>query len=465
MLNFFHYFTEDSNRSKIYVSWFLKQFPASEFSDTTLLLYSYLDYCNRLNIPATVDYLNSFIKTELRNAIRNFKIIPPNTTQVWDLQDLSHVENIFQILSNVLISTYEGIINKPCISHEDFKTLVYDFVMRGISERSTKIFLESHSLFSTSTDKRNTLEDTLAKMNSLSSIYDLDCLDELDILVRNTSENDEKAELIANPDIPCISNDYGMYSRALITGAGQPGYGKTRFFLSTYIYPALMSGIDCRIDSLELATYEIKNILLSHHIAKKYKVKIPDAIINRDKLTDDQRRIVDVARVELFEGNYGHLDVFEEDLYVTEAYNNMKSYLRTHPTCKVWLVDYIGLFRGSRKFHMDKTEIIDESLRVMKSIARKFRICSIGINQYNEKGNAAAEKGERIMVGMIQGGQAVQKHADYDIAMTATPNQYAANLRFISTTKCRSAVGFSNVPLLVDMSISNFKQETLKAGS
>lgn len=465
MLKFYHYFIEDNDRSKIYVSWFIKHFPAIEFETTELLLYAYLDYCNRLNIPAIEEYLNSFIRTELKNSIRNFRIVPPNTTQVWDLQDMAHVENIYHILSSVILEVYQSMLSRECISHDDFKTLLYEFISNGISNRATKIFLESHNLFNTSTDKRNTLEDTLAKMNSLSSIYDLDCLDELDILVRNTSENGEKAELIANPDIPCIANDYGMYSRALITGAGQPGYGKTRFFLSTYIYPALMSGIDCRIDSLELATYEIKNILLSHHIAKKYKVKIPDAIINRDKLTDDQRRIVDVARVELFEGNYGHLDVFEEDLYVTEAYNNMKSYLRTHPTCKVWLVDYIGLFRGSRKFHMDKTEIIDESLRVMKSIARKFRICSIGINQYNEKGNAAAEKGERIMVGMIQGGQAVQKHADYDIAMTAMPNQYLANMRFISTTKCRSAVGFQNVPLAVDMSISNFKQETLRAGS
>lgn len=465
MLNFFHYFTEDSNRSKIYVSWFLKQFPASEFSDTTLLLYAYLDYCNRLNIPATVDYLNSFIKTELRNAIRTFKIIPPNTTQVWDLQDLSHVENIFQILSNVLISTYDGIINKPCISHEDFKTLVYDFVMRGISERSTKIFLESHSLFSTSTDKQNTLEDTLAKLNGLSSIYDKNCLDELDILVGINQVSDEKAELLATPDIPCIANDYGMYTRALITGAGQPGYGKTRFFLSTYIYPALIAGVDCRVDSLELAAYEIKNILLSHHIAKKFKVKIPDSDINRDKITDEQRRIVDIARIELFQGDYGHLDVFTDNIYVTDVYNDMKSYLRTHPTYRIWLVDYVGLFRGHSKYRMDKAEIIDEALINMKSIAREFRICAIGINQYNEKGNAAAEKGERIMVGMLQGGQAVQKHSDYDIAITATPNQYAANLRFISTTKCRSAVGFSNVPLLVDMSISNFKQETLKAGS
>jgi flagellar basal body P-ring protein FlgI len=107
---------------------------------------------------------------------------------------------------------------------------------------------------------------------------------------------------------------------------------------------------------------------------------------------------------------------------------------------------------------MNGYEIIQELYKGVKEICKVTGVGAVIINQFNREGVAAAYAGKRILAGHIEGGQIIERHSDYDIVMCMTEDQEVAHRRTLSTVKKRAAAGFWNVPFIVDLSVSIFKQ-------
>lgn len=466
----FKYFSLDSPVTEAYIMWFVNSFPESEFTGINKVLYLFLEYCSTLGITAKREYLLIFLSTDLKKLVKKYNIRIDSLTANFSYDEINAFEQAVRVISSATIDTYDAYCS---IEVEDnvsnFKVLVQEFMNNNSTERLTNVFTEQFSKMSQGSDVIEVAEDTKVALSSITEIYNIDKISRLDFLIGNdTSDTNSSnyAKLISKTGIPAIDEDYGgLFSKALVTFAGQPGSGKTRFLCACFIYPALVKyKVGVRLDELELSDYEIKNILISIHIANLYKIKIPDRDINRNDLDDNQRQIVESARIDLFEsGKYGRLMLSTKGLVVERLYEEAISYFKLNRDVKIWCIDYIGRIKSEPydKYSRKTTaEIIDTSLITVKDVAKLADICVVCANQYNDEGNKSAFAGKPITVGMIQGGQSVQKHSDYDIAMTYTSDQKMANLRMLSTTKDRASIGFQYVPVQVDLSISRFTQIT-----
>ena len=464
MKELFHYFTEGPN-SLAYISWFVKHFDCDQFAGIEKVLFLYLEYCSKLGIIAKQEYLKVFLRTELKKNVRKYDI-RIDTIANLNYDEIVAFEQAVSVIATTAIDTYDTWVSVHG-DIDEFKVVAAEFISKQLQERMTSVFTEQFTKMSQGEDTSSVAEETQIKISKLRSVFNLECIDELDFILGNNTRSTsgtDKARLISKTGIPAIDEDYGgVFSKALITFAGQPGSGKTRFLCACYVYPALTSyKVGVRFDELELAEYEVRNILVSIHIANLYKVKIPDRDINRDDLSEEQRRIVASARIDLFEsGKYGRFVMGPDKLIVETMYEEATTYFKLNPDIQMWCIDYIGrtISKPPNRYEVKSlAERIDCALIAAKDVAKKADIASICVNQYNDEGNKAAFAGKMITVGMIQGGQSVQRHSDYDIAITYTADQKAANLRMLSTTKDRASVGFTFAPVSVDLAISRWTQ-------
>jgi hypothetical protein len=467
MNKIYKYFTVDLPITVSYINWFSKNFPVHEFKGVNMVLYLFLEYCSTLGIVAKRKYLLVFLSTDLKKFVRQYNIRVEALTANFNYDEITAFEQAVQVISTATVDAYDSFCDVAVEEDDNFKVFLAEFMNTNLKDRIMTIFTEQFTKMNQGTDALTVAEDTRTSLSDVKQIYDIKKISDLDFLTGNKSEKsdtEEKARLISKTGLPAIDDDYGgIFSKALITFAGQPGSGKTRFLLFIFIYPALVQyKIGVRLDSLELAEYEIKNILVSIHIANLYKMKIPDRDINRDDLSAEQKKIVESARIDLFESNkYGRFRISTEYLIVENMFDDAINFFKTNRDVEIWAVDYVGRIKSNPvdKFSRKQTpQIIDESLVIGKDVAKKADICAIFVNQFNDDGNKAADMGKPIMVGHIQGGQAVQRHSDYDIAITATQDQFAAKLRMISTTKVRAADGFHFVPLQTDLAIARYTQ-------
>jgi replicative DNA helicase len=466
----FKYFIIDGKYTIQYISWFVECFPVSEFSGINKVLYLFLEYCSTLGIVAKRKYLEIFLKTDLKKLVREYNIRLDLLTANYNYDEIAAFAQAVQTISTTCMDTFDA-YSSEIDTEDNFKVLMTEFINNNLKDRIQQTFQEQFVKMNQGYDMIDVAEETTITLDSIRDIYNMDILEDLDFLIQGESLNKDsskdKARLIAKTGIPAIDNDYGgIFSKALITMAGQPGSGKTRFLLAIFVYMALVRyKVGVYFDELELQDYEIRNILVSVHIANLYKIKIPDRDINRDDLSDEQKKIVASARIDLFEsGKYGRFILHakaDSDVIVEKVKNKMLSFLKLNRDIQIWCVDYIGLVVSNPANKYERLilpEIIDKMLRIGKKIAKKADIAVIFINQYNDEGNKAAFAGKPVTVGMIQGGQAVQRHSDYDLAMTYTEEQQIAGLRMLSTTKDRASVGFRFVPVQTDLAISRFTQ-------
>lgn len=464
----FKYFVKEFPNTVRYINWFVKNFPEDEFSGIDKVLYFFLEYCSHLGIIAKKKYLLVFLDTELKKLVRQHNIRVDSLTANFNYDEIAAFEQAVQTISTATVDYYDKFCEVEALDDlSEFKVELSLFMNQNLQNKIMSTFTDQFSKMTQGGDIILVADETRTALSGAREVYNVEKLSTLDFAVReqqDTGDTIGKARLITKTGIPAIDEDYGgLFTKALITFAGQPGGGKTRFLLAVYVYPSLVySKVGVFMNELELEDYEINNILISIHIANLYKLKIPDRDMNRGDLSDEQRKIVESARIDLFEsGKYGKFKLDTKPLAVEGLYDSTMNILRTHPEIKVWCCDYLGLIRSnpSDKYsRKNRADIIDEALVNAKLIAKDGDVASVCVNQYNDEGNKAAYAGKPITVGMIQGGQSIQRHSDYDVAITFTEEQRVAQMRMISTTKVRSAVGFNNVPLGIDLACSRWTQ-------
>lgn len=474
MKDIFKWFTlDDGTATVVRIQWFVDQFSIREFSGIDRMLYLYLEYCANLGIPAYKKYLEKFLRTECKKLVKkhNIKLA---TMENYNYEEPGSLEEAVRVISSTCIQTYSAYCNID-ITENLFKVDMLAFISEGKREAIRQCMADAFPKLSLGGDVQEIAEELQNRLDEIQDVYDEDYLDELDFLLNENSSltSKDNLEFICKTGLPCVDGDNGgAYTKQVVAVTGPPGSGKTRLVDIHYAYQAAVKyKHDVLIDELELSKGEVQNILIAYHIVQLYggKIKIPDSLMNkRDidgnlEMSPEMQRYYEAARIDLFEsGKYGKINIRTDDLNVCGLRKRMFTYLRNNKKCKLWIIDYAGLaeYHSSEKYsgHKEEYEIIQELYKTAKKIAKFCNIGVVIVNQFTKEGNQANDMGKAIIPGHIQGGQIIERHADYDFVMTMTPEQKIAKMRMLSTVKVRAATGFSNVPYSTDLSVSIFRQ-------
>ena len=468
MKEIFKWFTlPEDNISLVQTAWFVDNFELTDFIGVDQLLYAFLKYCAELDIVAYRHYLEAFLQTEGKNIIKEYGIRLV-TMENFSYDEPASFEEAVRVIFQATMSAYDAYCSIDLVGHT-FKVDMRMFMATQKTDRVQQCMAESFPKLSNGDDVDDLIVDMQDKLDNIQTKFNVERLQDLDFMSGGVelSKGVQQQRLLLTTGIPCIDGDIGgLYSKTVWSFTGSPGSGKTRFAIANIVYRAMViSKIDVLMDELELSEAEVRNMLIAHHIIHLYggKIKIADADMNKGNLTAEQQRYYEAARIDLFEsGKYGKLVIRTGDLVVETLEKTMYSYLRHNRNTQLWVIDYAGLAKSEpqKKFakRLEEFEVIGELYKNAKKIAKVADIGVFIINQFNEKGGQASYMGKRILAGHVQGGQIIQRHADYDLALCMTEEQELARMRSLSTVKKRAAVGFQNKLLSVDLSVSMFRQ-------
>lgn len=455
-----------SGASVVRIAWFTSRFEETEFEGVDKILVLFLKYCSWLGICAERQYLEAFLITEGKKNIKKYNI-RLDTMELLNYNEPGSLEEAFRIIAQATLNKYDVCMQEE-LTDRTFKVDMVTFMAEQKTRRVQQVLANAFPRLTNGDDIDDAIGEMQDEVNKISKIYDKDYLDKLDFMEGKQTKPDDlkRQRFLFKTQLPCIDADKGgMYSKQMWTLAGSPGSGKTRIAAIHWAYQAAMKGIDVLFDELELEEMEVINILIAYHIAVIYngKIKIPDREMNQGELSEQQKHIYEAAKIDLFEsGKYGKIVIRTENLIVESLEKDMYTYLKHNKNTQLWIIDYVGLIKskptGLYTKHLQKYEIITEAFELIKDIAKIADIGVLALNQYTDEGNKAVAAGKSVLPGYMQGGQVVQRHSDYDIAMGMTEEQKIANMRTLSTVKVRAAKGFQMIPYVVDLAISIFRQ-------
>ncbi len=466
MKEIFKWFTTEDADSRIV--WFTEQFPYEEFDGIDKLFVLFLGYCASLNIPASKKFLEKFLQTEGKKYIKKYNIKLP-TMDNFDYSEPTSLNEAARIIIANTAALYDEYVVGSLDTDDNFKVAMKAFIEKKKSDKVVNVMTQVFPQLSDG-DVTELIDDMQYKLSVVQEIYNPNCLSKLDFLEGRTSSSGTKGRRmrhILNTGIPCIDGDAGgLFSTQVWALTGSPGIGKTRFALAAFAYQAMVgSKVDVLFEELELQKIEVENMLIAYHIIQLYdgKIKIPDSVMNKGLMSPEQEKYYEAARIDLFEsGNYGRITIRTDSLIVETLEKNMLNYLRRNRNTQLWITDYAGLAKSkpTEKYapHKIQFEIIQELYKTTKDIVKEADIGALIINQFGKEGIDAAKSGKIIVAGHVQGGQIIEQHADYDLALCATTEQEAANMCTLSTVKKRAAAGFQFVPFAMDRSVSVFRQ-------
>lgn len=465
MQRVFKWFTLDNAAAK--ADWFSGAFDTEEFKGEDKLLFCFIKYCSKLGVPVYQKYFDKFMSTEGKMLIRQHNIRLSDMGN-FNYDDPAALEEAVRIITGVAVTRFQQCLEGD-ISERSFKMDMLTFMKERQKERLIEIMTESFTELNMGKDAGEANSEMIWKLQLIADRYSESKLYKLDFMEGKTYRRGEEDAMrfLFKVNMPCIDGDVGgTFSKQLMAIEGGPGTGKTRFALIHFAYQcAVITKKDVYINELELSIGEVKNILVAYHIIRLWNgtVKIPDRDINQDRLTKEQRQYVDAARIDLFEsGKYGKFIISDDKIYVEELESTMYPVFRRNPNIVYWIIDYAGLAasRPSDKFaHVLRGyEVIQELYKRVKDIIKTADIGALIVNQFGEKGIEASRAGKQIVPGHVEGGQIISRHADYEIAMTATDEQVLANMCMMSTVKVRAAKGFKNAPVNTDLAVSIFRQ-------
>lgn len=465
MRGIFKWFTQEDSCARL--SWFVDQFDEELFDEVDKLLLLFLRYCSDLDIPAFLKYFDKFMETEGKKCVRKYNIKLP-TTETLNYSDPIALEEAYQIISSQTFAVFEDYCRED-LQDRTFKVDAKAFIDKHLNERIQSAISDSFVSLSAGGSPEDVADELSYTLERARAVFDSKSLDKLDFLEgrkASTSNRKETMRRLFQTTIPCIDGDAGgMFSKQVWAFSGAPGSGKTRVAACYWAYPAMIAGIDVLFDELELSQVEVENMLIAHHIIHLFggEVKIPDSEMNRGNLTEEQWKYYNAAKFDLFDsGKWGKITIRTGELIVEGFKKDIYTFLRRNRNTQLWIIDYAGLAKskpaGKYAGRKDKYEIITELYEGAKDIAKTADIGVLILNQFGKEGVEASLMGKRIMPGHVQGGQIIERHADYDVAMCMTEEQENASMRTMSTIKKRSAKGFQFVPFVIDAAVTILRQ-------
>lgn len=467
MIRLMKWFTLEEPETQARIVWFAESFEHLRFEGVDRMLLEYLSYCAKLGIVAKRKYFEAFLITEGKQVIKASDI-RLDTMSPLNYDEPGSLEEAYQEISAAAMEYYDQCMEED-LADRDFKVDIKSFMSEQASTDLQTALSDSFANLSTGDATGDVVESLQQRLDEISSMYSEEKLEDLDFLVgRAYDKGDSNAgRKVSDWGIPALDTDAGgIFTKEVVTFTGPTGGGKTRFIMANAVYRALtIAKIDVLVDELELTKTQIENMLIAHHIIKMYggKIKIPDSLMNHNNLDEQMKRFCEAARIDLFEsGKYGKLFVRTKELIVETMKRERLQFFRLNRNVQMWVVDYLGLIESKPgKYGKSKIryEIITDGIKITKSIAKIADVAVIDINQYNTDGDAASRAGKPITPGMVEGGHIIQRHSDYDLAMTRTDEQKLASECSFQSVKVRGAAGLPVTPIKTDLSVSVFVQK------
>lgn len=455
---------EGSENAAVYTQWFANTFSPENFSGIEQIYACFIRYCADLNIVPTQSFLESYLKIDGMSDVKKFNI-KLEDMGAYDYNQLSQLMEAYEVIKQVASSTFEMYLETD-LDGRDFKVDMYDYMSSMKSEKITQAMMRALPALQDGSNVTEVSMDLRSNLANIDTTYDVSKIKNVDFTPGDRNES-QKMEFIAMTRIPCIDADCGgIFTHLMYTINGQPSGGKTRIALIHFAYSVIVQAKrDVAVYATELTQAQCENILIAYHITQLYggTIKIPDELINKNKLTPEQSRIVESARIDLFEsGKYGKV-IIKDECVVETLESELWALVRSNPNLAMVLIDYMGLIKSKPVNRWDRRlemyQIITDAYVAVRNVIRIVPMCAVCLNQYNDEGVKAALAGKMINPGHIQGGHIVHRHTDYDLSLTFTEDQFLAHVRNLQNSKTRGTGGFKPAVLRVDLSISMFKQE------
>lgn len=454
------------NRRLAYASWFIDNIPESEFKGDELIFYKYLEYSDLLGVDITYKYFQIWLDTELTEVLHKSKAKVAGT-ETLNLDEPVSFATACRVTKDVMNDNF-NVLESMESNLDDFKIEIASYFNRRRKERLTQALASTYDLLNQAGSVVDASAYALDSISSVDSIYDVSKLDDLNTDTDNYDKH-QHLNKVTDSGLPAIDADsMGIYETQLFDIEAQPGIGKTRFLIGTYVYRALtIFKVNVAFFALEQNESEIKSMLVARHVFSMFNIQVTSKMINTGNLPDEVASKVEAARIDLFEsGKYGTFYVEECDLYVETFLSKFRTLDRLKGPFKLICIDYVGLVE-SKPAQFQKQllefEIIRNTLRYFKKYLRNTRKAGITISQFNGKGIAAGESDKEITTEMAQGGPAVYRNTDYNIAISCSKSMKLQQKRRVSQPKVRDSSGFDTFIVDTRLGFCYFKQVVQKS--
>ena len=460
---FTHFISRDKADDSVrvgYLLWFTDNFPAIEFSGEDLLMYHYCMYSAKLEVPLQYDYLNVFMSTELKKILIRDRVRVPGT-ETYSLDDPAGAESVYQVTREYLQNEFR-ILESIESYVTDFKVQADAFMSRKLSTRTVEELSRTYEMITESDNTRQSVENALDSLLILREIYSADSLEDLEY----ANNNRDQFEFVMDFGIPVVDNDIGgLYTSQLFGVEAQPGTGKTRFAYGVIAYrAAVFYKKNVIYYMLEQTKAEGEAMLTARHVFTLYGLQISDEMILKNKVPADLKEKVETARIDLFEsGKYGKIHIRCGDLYDDTLLLTLRKDEKLHGPFDVIIIDYLGLIDqvvkqyGKEKL---KYQVINDACRRIKRYVARRKKSAVCISQFNKEGITAGNADKDITPDMAEGGIAVYKHSDQNLALSRTLTMKLQQKIKISQPKIRETAGFGSAVVDTRLGFCYFYQNT-----
>lgn len=454
----------EDNRRLAYAQWFIEAVPLTEFTGDERLFCEFIDYSASLSIPITLKYLQVWIDTELREVLHKTEIHVKGCESL-RFEDPLSFETAFRTTSQVLQDNFTVLANMES-DISDFRVNVSAYFTQRRSERLTQTLAETYDKLNSTNSSEEAADFAMDNIAAIKDIYDDYRLEELE-----NEQIEDRTQMIKVSDsgLPAIDKDSGgLFTTQLIGIEAQPGTGKTRFALGTYCYRALtIYKKNVLFLALEQTEVEIRAMLTACHVFWMFNIQMSDKMILTNQIPEEIRPQYEAAKYDLFEsGKYGKFVCRELDLFVETFITKIRTLDKLHGPFDLIAIDYMGLLESKpADFRRELTEyeIIKTGFKQFKRYLRRSGKAGVAISQFNREGIQAGKNDKEITTEMAQGGIAVYRNTDYNIAISMTETMKLQQKRRFSQPKVRSSAGFPSFIVDTRLGFLFFRQVVQKA--
>lgn len=442
---------EDDKKRLAFASWFCNTVPSTEFEGDEFLFYEYLSYSVELGAVITAKYFDVWLGTELRQILHRTNVRVPGCEGL-RFEDPSVFETALRTTKDVMLDNFR-ILSTMDSDAGDFAVETSAYFNHRRSERLTQILMRTFEIVNESGSSEEASEYVVDQTNAINEIYDptnLEDLEDEDFARKSTGP----MEFVTDYGLPAIDKDSkGIYTTQLADVEAQSGAGKTRFALGSPVYRALTKyKRNVLYFTLEQTQQEIENMLIARHIFEMFHIFITDKIINTNQIPEEHKKTFEAAKYDLFEsGKYGKFVCVETTLFIESFVSKIKTLDRLKGPFDLICIDYMGMMESNPPAYKrapTEYEIIKEAFKLFKRYCRKSRKAGLSLSQFNRDGVTAGKNDKEITTEMAQGGLAVFRNTDYNIAISMSDTMRLQQKRRFSQPKVRASEGFP--PFIAD---------------
>lgn len=455
----------DAERRLSYALWFTDCIPVTEFDGDERLFCEYIEYSAKLGIPLTSRYFSVWLESELREILHKYKIRVKGC-ETMSFDDPVSFETIYRTTSQVMSDNFR-VLEQMESALDDFKVEVASFFKEQRGARLTQVLAQTFDMLNSTDSAESAASYAQGMISAIQDVYDVTKLEDLEQSEEKTSSN--IMSKVSDCGLPAIDKDSGgLFTTQLFDVLAQPGTGKTRFVLGTYVYRALtIYKKNVLFCALEQTEPEIEAMVVAAHVFHMFNIQMSDKMILTGDIPEEIRPQYEAARYDLLEsGKYGKFVYKELDLYVETFITKLRTLDKLFGPFDLICIDYMGLIESKPaefKRELTEPEIIKTAYKQFKRFLRRTRKAGISISQFNREGIAAGKADKEITPEMAQGGLAVFRNTDYNIAISMTDTMKLQQKRRFSQPKVRSSAGFPSFICDTRLGFCYFRQVVAKA--